>query len=190
MNEVKRVRTMQHVDAIAKTRRLLPTEADVISVLGMKGHKRKYRKNGSYTWTHDLRPNDHGKLTREASGVKELMSPFQKADVERHSALESTTPRERLRDGNGNIQYVEPHLVKTTVQRAGWHAHIKVGGSVKIERGDGGMLWRSIQGKWEPTGKLQLGIDGKECAKIGVQYDPDGNPWRWVRDDQQWEQVF
>lgn len=72
-----------HIRQGAINRTLLPTEADF---KGKKGYRRRYRKDGSYTWRYRFKPNENGKLTKEAVEVGERMRGFNVAEMERQSA--------------------------------------------------------------------------------------------------------
>lgn len=80
MKPTDRVATNADVKAIGKSNRLKPKESDLI---GKRGYKRHYREDGSYTWTYDYKPNDHGKPTREGAEAMELLRPSMRADAER-----------------------------------------------------------------------------------------------------------
>lgn len=70
---------------IGRTNALKPKESDFI---GKKGYRRYYRKDGSYSWRYKFAPNDgHGRLTKEATEVGEMMKPYQRADIERAAKL-------------------------------------------------------------------------------------------------------
>lgn len=72
-----------HLRQGAKNRDLLPTEADF---KGKKGYSRRYRKDGSYSWRYRFKPNENGRLTKEAQEVGALMHGFNLAEMERQSA--------------------------------------------------------------------------------------------------------
>ena len=170
-----RVMTESGVREIRDVTRKKPKEADLI---GKKGYKRTYRADGSYTWTYNFKPNDHGKVTRAGAEVAEMMKPFIAADTERHLRNTCNTPTVVLKDQDGKRQLVADHLAEAAVQRNGWRSGWRAGG-VRVERGPRGMLFRLVAGRWEPTGKVQLGFPGKVCPRRGIQYDPEGGLWRW-----------
>lgn len=98
------------------------TEKDVQAAFP-KTHKRQYRENGSYTWTNDIKTNDgHGKLTKECNQQIEMMSPFWRADTERHGKLQSRAERVALKDEAGSAHYVPAWKAEDTERRNGWRA--------------------------------------------------------------------
>lgn len=177
-----------------RVRKLAPTESEYV---GRPGYERKYREDGSYTWRYRFRPNEGGRLTREASEVGEHMAPFVQADAERHAKRQAKIPKVKLKDKDGRVRYLEPGLADATARKNGWSHAWDVGGN-RIEVGLEGMLWRLVAGQWEPTGRWCTSrpfghsprpkrgkADGSfKCS--GMLRDPDWNLWeargrKWVR---------
>ena len=169
--------TKREVDEKARIAKLKPTEAEFI---GRPGYSRKYRKNGSYKWKYDFTPNDgHGKLTREAEEVGDMMTPFNDAATEHQAAVQGRAPKAALRDASGTVQYVDPPIADATAARNGWRHHWRAGG-LQLERGlQGGQLFRRLSGGWEPTGRTEAAITGALADKSVIHISPDGKPWRW-----------
>ena len=173
----------QGLTDIGNCQRLKPKEEDVVSALGKKGHRRRYREDGSYEWNVSFKPNEGGKPTREFQAMCDLMKPFARADVARFSAMQAKLERATLKDADGKMQFVDAALADSTAQRNGWGHHWRAGGC-RIERGVGGMLWRWISHAegWSPTGRTCLGtpLSGSDLAdKREIQYDPEGTAWEW-----------
>lgn len=174
-------------------RNLCPTESDFA---GLPGYQKSRRGNGR--WRYQFQPNDgHGRLTRAGSEVQERMAPYQRAEVARQLTASAALERVELRDSNGQTHYVEAALADDTARRDGW-SHVGRHCGNPVERGPDGMLWKRLQGVWEPTGRWCTSEPwtqtfrpehGCRCGAMkcrGVQRDPDGQPWRglgteWVR---------
>lgn len=183
------VDAVQRVKDLRDTRKLLPTEKDFI---GRPGYERKYNRDGSgrYKWRFRFRPNVDGKWTKEGAEVLERMRPFWKKDNERHQKNEAKKERAAMRDRDGRVQYVDPHLADKAAERNGW-GHFTHRSRNVIETGPDGMLWKWLSGGWYPTGRWCLSTPysqknrpkgGKSDGSInfGVQHDPNGTPWRFV----------
>ena len=166
--------------------------------IGKRGHYRKYREDGSYTWGYRFQPNEGGRLTREARHVGEAEGPQIRAEAEYHSATQAGLPRVALKDAHGAVQYVDPGLAEATARRNGWNHAWRVGGN-RVEVGIDGMLFREIAGRWDPTGRWCIGTpndwskppkggrkDGSMICR-GIQRDPSGVPWRGIGDS--WEMI-
>jgi len=106
--------TPQAVRDRERVQRLKPKEDDfkgkkgyeryhVVEVGGQRVKVQGEAPDGSYKWAYHFKPNDHGKLTREAAEVGEMLRPFQRADIERvenmppSAALAESTERSRGR---------------------------------------------------------------------------------------------
>jgi hypothetical protein len=157
---------------IEKNNKLKPTESDF---KGKKGYKRTYRPDGSYEWSYSFTPNENGKKTKEAQEVGEALKPWQRAEVER-MARRPVKPKDKLRDQNGEIRLIDPAKADLTARKNGW-SHVWRAGGVPVESGVNGMLFRRNGNGWEPTGRLEAGVMGREAPTDQVQHDPDGNPW-------------
>lgn len=180
------VRLPQRVVDIAKCQQLLPKESQFI---GRKGYYRHYNKDGSYRWGFKYRPNVDGKTTKIGGEILDSMRPFMRADVARHQKLEAEKRRVAVRDGAGQIRMLEPHLAERARLEHGWGTPT-VRGASKLYDGEGGMLWRRRGDEWQPTGRRCLGrplFGSAFVSKLSVQYDPDGNPWRWIA--KKWRRV-
>lgn len=174
--------TPQEVAEVGRVERLKPTEADFT---GKPGHWRKYRADGTYEWGFKFRPNEDGKLTRDAEMVGEMFRPHNRAALEHQSLKKAAKPRETLRDGDGRVHFVDARLAPAAAARNGWHHHWRPRGN-PVERGRGGMLWRWA-GRWEPLGVRCLGtplFGRREVDEDSVQFDPDGEAWEHV--DGEW----
>lgn len=193
----QRTVTAEQVADIGRCQSKLPREADFI---GRKGYSRRYRPDGSYTWKWKFQQNDKGKRTRDGAEVLDRMTPFMKADTERHAKLQAKKERMRMRDRDGRVRLIEPALADRAAQTNGWSHVVSVSGS-RVEGGVDGMLWKWIGGRdgWKPLGRWCMGTPWTPASRpptgrrdgtmkpIGVQHDPDGNPWRWVADE--WRRV-
>lgn len=81
------------------------------------------RADGFYEWRIPYKTNDgHGRLTEEASRVQEMMTPFWRADTERHGKLQSREERVALKDEAGSAHYVPTYKAEDTERRNGWRA--------------------------------------------------------------------
>lgn len=166
--------TPEEVSDLRKANALRPKESDFI---GRPGYRRKYRPDGSYEWRYRFKPNDHGKLTREAHEVGEMLAPSMHADADRSAKRSGKTVRAALRDGDGKVRFVEHRLADQAAKRHGW-SHVWKSGGLIVKRGlRGDMLWRLVRDEWEPTGKSQVGVLAPEVPCEGVQTDPDGADW-------------
>lgn len=171
--------THEQVAEVGRCQRLLPKESDFI---GKKGYKRKYRPDGTYEWKYSYTTNHNGKLTKEAQEVIQMMTPFSKADTERHLKMQRTKPRATLRDHKGQLCQVDESMADQTARANKWHHHWRPRGN-RVEFGPDGMLFRCVGGDWEPLGVRCLGtpLRGKALVpRRGIQHDPDGDPWRWI----------
>jgi hypothetical protein len=173
--------THEQVAEVGRCQALLPREADVIAALGEKGHRRKYRPDGTYEWSHPYTTNVGGKLTREAQAVHELMRPFSAADTARHARNQQKVERVALRDRDGQVSYMEPALADATADSTGRRHVWKTRGN-PVERGAEGMLWKLVGGEWWPLGVRCLGTPLRGSARVprgAIQHDPSGLPWAW-----------
>ena len=119
------------VKAIGKVQALKPTEDQFV---GKQGYQRRYRKDGSYTWSYRWRPNINGVKTKEQKEVDALMQPFQRADSERVANLQGRRERIALRDSEGRRQYLEPDKLDHATRQNGWrHDWRGAGGMIKPE---------------------------------------------------------
>ncbi len=181
----ERVITTEQVAHKEKVREMLPDERAVYDN-NPKGHKRKYRADGNYSWTNTYKTNDHGKLTPEAEGAIRLMQPFVEADTARVGTIQEKLDRVRMVDSEGRVSFVEPAQANDSASRNGWRHFWRAGGLV-TRSGPDGMLFRLWRDEWEPTGRLEVGILGRECTRDGIQRDPDG--WSWWHDGEEWRRL-
>jgi len=187
---LERTVTPEQVKDIGRCQKLLPTEADF---KGRKGYWRRAKMvedesgkivpdpSGRYDWGFKFRPNVNGKFTSTGGEVLERMRPFMRADTERQqkNVSKQASPA-LLRDANGAVRPVAPGLADQAARRNGWTHVWSVSRNGRVESGVGGMLFRVGRFGWEATGRLQLGLSGKIAPLRLPQYDPDGNPWRWI----------
>lgn len=112
----------EYVEAIGRTRKLLPTESDF---KGKPGYWKKERPpsdpRGGYDWGFRHQPNEGGKLTRDGAMVKEMMAPFQNADAERMDKIQKRIPRVPQRDADGNVHYIDVVQADRVARENGWH---------------------------------------------------------------------
>jgi len=171
--------TTDQVADIGRCQSLLPREADFI---GRKGYSRRFREDGSYSWRYRFQQNDRGKRTAAGHEVLERMTPFMRADTERHAKIEAKKPRAVLRDKSGRRRLIDPALADRAARENGW-SHVSSGGASRVEGGVGGMLWKWLVREWWPLGVRCLGTPLKGSRRVSrkvIQYDPDGHPWRWI----------
>jgi hypothetical protein len=181
-----RVVTPQQVADIGRCQGLLPREADFV---GRKGYRRTTRPDGSYAWRYRFQQNVGGKRTRAGHEVLERMTPFIRADTERHAKLEAKRPRAALKDRDGGVRYLDPALADDAARRNGWSHNWRARGNT-VERGVDGMLFRCAAGAWEPLGVNCLGAPLRGTSHVprrGIQHDPSGRPWRWIAGE--WRRV-
>jgi hypothetical protein len=174
----ERTLTPAEVKEVGRVQRLKPKETDFI---GKPGYRRTYRPDGKYDWSYEFKANDNGKVTNEAREFGERLLPFQRADTERQSRLQSKVEKVRLKDQNGNTHYLDAALAGVGCPE-GWSHSWRPRGAT-VERGVTGMLWRRAPKGWEPLGVRCLGVPLSGRATVsprGIQRDPDGNPWRHV----------
>ncbi|MGQ0721020.1 MAG: hypothetical protein ACT4PE_05530 [Candidatus Eiseniibacteriota bacterium] len=131
-----------------------------------------------------LRPDGTPFLKREEQReLNNELRPFMSAESERARNLASRRPKGVvLRDKDGGRRIIHPALADSVARKNGWRSGERPRGN-RVERGEGGMLWRMVAGAWMPLGVRCLGRPLKGSARIprrGIQYDPDGRPWRWV----------
>lgn len=177
--------TLKQVNEKARIAKLKPTESDL---KGMAGYFERMRPDGKREWGCNFKPNDgHGKLTRDAQVIGEMMTPFNDAATEHQRHLQSAAPREALVDQGGSVHYVDPFQASSTAERNGWRPAWRAGGAI-VERGTRDMLFRWIAGGWYPLGVRCLGtpLTGKAAlSKKGLYHDPSGGSWRWI--DGEWD---
>jgi hypothetical protein len=107
----------------AKLNGLKATEKDVAAAFGESRIERKFRKNGSYSWRVKLNQNDgHGKVTADGHKMRELMTPWARADTERVAKVQGF-PGAYSGRGKGKC----------------------------IMRTFGNKLYRQVQGQWVPA---------------------------------------
>ena len=180
MNEVEV--TPQQVEDRKAALALRPKWKDLEGKPGFRKHYTDPVRPNYFEWTYDIKPNDgHGKPTREGAEMVEMLLPSIAADTERGLKLNARVPRSSLRDQDGNTQFVEAWRADETAARNGWGHRWRARGR-RVERGEGGMLWAWDRG-WMPLGVRCLGTPLVGSAKVsreGFQFDPDGNPWRWI----------
>jgi hypothetical protein len=104
-----------------------------------------------------------------------MRKPWQ-MDTERQNQLQAKRPLEELRDAGGKTQKVWNIHAEQVAKTKGLKPVWRVGGT-PLELGPEGMLWRRWRKSWEPTGRYQVGVLGELVPCIGVQHDPDGQPW-------------
>jgi hypothetical protein len=146
----------------AKVQALKPTEKDFAHVFGERRIKRRFRKDGGYSWSLPFTPNQRGKVTKDAHTVGEMMAPYHEAEQVRHGV------------GRPGDYGRSPHRART-----------------ELEHGPDGMLFRRFHGEadWQALGVRCLGTPIGGTADIplsGTQRDPEGNVWipkegRWQR---------
>lgn len=147
-------------------------------------------RTGKQEWVIDVRTHErNGDMTRAGKKLDSAMRPYMAARTEQGRSMTSLLPKPvALKDGNGVRRLVQPHLADETARKHGWGSGERLGGN-RVERGGGGMLWRLIHGHWEPLGVTCLSTPhiGHSVKPRGLQYDPDGHPWRFV--DARWRRV-
>lgn len=150
MNELGREVTRDAVDSLAACNRLLPREDD------FKGKPGYIPADDKNPWRYRYKLNDgHGKMTREAQEVGELLRPSSEAHTARHLSR-GPGPQAMLRDKDGGVRYVDPALASDTARERGW-SHAWRAGGCRVERGIDGELWRELpDGTREPTGRWCL----------------------------------
>jgi len=169
--------TQKDVNDKAAVQQKAMTEADFQSV-NPKGHRRVYRADGGYEWFNKWTPNDgHGKLTRASEAINEGMDPFDKADGERMSAMQSKIERGAMRDADGGVHYVEPGKMDDCALRNGWGRALRAGGLI-LKAGPDGMDFRLIRDEWEATGARLVRGERIPVPTTTIQRDPDGQPWQ------------
>lgn len=113
--------------------------------------KRKYRENGSYTWKLDIKTNDgYGNHTKDNQKIIDMMSPFWRADQERHGKLQARAERVALKDESGSAHFVPIERADDTAKRNGWRWRMPIRGQV-VMRTFGGKLYRCVEGEWVPA---------------------------------------
>ena len=179
--------TSEQVAEIGRVQRLKPKESDLI---GKRGYRREYREDGSYEWRYRFKTNDRGRPTKQALEVGEMMRPFQVADAERHLKNQAREERVALRDRDGHSHFLDPALADQTARQNGWSHRWRARGAA-VECGTGGMMWRRARTGWEPLGVRCFGTPlfggSARVSRRGLQWDPDGAPWRW--NGTQWVEV-
>lgn len=187
MSALRREVTAEQVAEMARCQALLPREAEYV---GRKGYRRKYRPDGTYEWRYRFQQNDgsptNTKRTAEGHQVLERMRPFMRADTERQAKLQKQQQIETMKDRDGQMRLVPAGLTDQAARRNGW-SHVWRARGNRVETGAGGMLFRLLRcdgGGWEPLGVHCLGTPlrggSATVPRRGIQYDPDGNPWRWI----------
>ena len=147
--------------------KLKPKESDF---MGKKGYRRKYNPDGSYQWRYRFKPNDGRKATREFNETVEMMRPFSRAAVELSSREQAKQPKVAMRDLNGNVQNIAPHLADK-VARGGWrHAFMGRGTVTMVARA--GVLWKMTRSGWRMVQAPK--------KREGLLSDPAGELWRHV----------
>lgn len=139
--------TQERVAEKAKVERLNMTEADA-EAINPSGHKRTYRADGSYEWSNTWTPNDgHGNLTPTMNAISERIAPYIEAERSRQTAIQERIERVQLKDGDGRVQYVEPHMADATAARNGWR-HRWTGRATRTFRNG---VWYVRDGReWRP----------------------------------------
>lgn len=125
-----------------------------------------------------LREGDN--RTRAGNIFREMYEPLYKARGE-ISANRPMPTFDVARDAAGGLRY----LREGQQPQPGWKPRVTYA-RARVERGDGGMLWRQVGGEWMPLGVHCLGTPIKGSARIprrGIQYSPDGVPYVWRRAD-------
>ena len=184
--------TQKDVNDKAAVQQKAMTEADFQSV-NPKGHRRFHTvedalgnaheipgpdASGHYKWANAFVPNDgHGKLTRMSEAINEGMDPFDKADGERMSAMQSKVERGAMRDADGGVHYVEPGKMDDCASRNGWGHAWRAGGLI-LKAGPDGMDFRLIRDEWEATGIRLVRGERIPVPTTTIQRDPDGQPWQ------------
>jgi len=182
--------TESQAKAMRKARKLAPTKDDIKREFP-KGYYEKLDEHGKRVWGAKVRTFDeNGHKTREGAALEAMMNPFMKAEAERGRARPKPFETTRMRDRDGGLREVPVHLAETAALKNGWSGVMRPQGN-RVERGAGGMLWRLIHGEWMPLGVTCLGtplFGGDPNVPVrGLQYDPDGAPWRGIRGE--WRRV-
>jgi len=135
--------------------------------------------NGRFQYAYEFKPNEGGKLTREAHEALEWMKPATDEGLRRSMSQQTARDRVRLRDTDGRSRIIDAALAEQTARRNGW-SHVWRAGGLTVESGvEGDMLWRQVADGWEPTGRKTVGVLGEPADVTVVQFDPDGEPWTW-----------
>lgn len=116
---------------------------------------------------------------KKAKGVfNEMYAPVYRAKAQ--MAAERPMPNfDVARDATGGLRYLQAGQAP----QPGWKPRVTYA-RARVERGDGGMLWRQLGGDWMPLGVHCLGTPISGSARVprrGVQYSPDGLPHVWRR---------
>ena len=186
---MNRTLTRAHIEEGAKNRELLPLMSEFKGRPGYKEQAAKVWRTGvgfvdGYETRYSFPPNRDGKLTKQASEVGEAMAPFNRAELERQARLQHALPKVRLK-GHGGFQYVDPDQADAVARRNGWRHERMPGRRCQVERGPQDMLFQRRLGSrdWAPLGVRCLGTPLRGTRKVsrrGVQFDPDGRPWRFM----------
>ena len=185
--------TQADVNNVAKTQALKMTESD-FKAINPKGHKRKYRADGTYEWCNSWKSNEGGKRTKTTEAISEGMAPFIAQDNERFSALQERMPRVAMRDAQGGTHFVEPGRADAAARTNGWGHTFRVARVIK-KAGPDGMLFTLFKDEWVPSGRWCAGephafsrrpehgnADGTMSTKERYE-DPDGRYWRFIKDE-------
>jgi hypothetical protein len=167
-----------------KVRKLAPDRAELNRMFPGCEHVEKNERTGRSEWVIDVTTHErNGTMTRHGKKLASEMAPFMKAKTEQGRSLASRLPAPvALKDDSGIRRYVQPHLVDEAVRRNGWRSGESWRGGHRVERGSPDMLYRLIHGEWEPLGVTCLSrpFVGSSVNARGLQYDPDGHPWRVI----------
>lgn len=189
----KRVLTQQDVAEKAKVQKLQMTEADY-KAINPQGHRQTPKPGGGYTWRNNWTTNEGGKITNVQGAINERMQKFDEADGARMASLMGRVERVPMLDARGAVNYVEPAQADHCALSNGWGHAWRAGGLV-TRSGPDSMIFRLVRDEWSPTGRWCLGVphdyakppkhgNADGTMKPGRFYaDPDGNLWRYVRDE-------
>jgi len=112
--------TKDQLKEIGRVQALKPKVTDFEGLPGFKFSEEK-RPDGGTDVVASFPPNDgHGKLSRQAVIVQEAMTPFMRADTERHLRNQQMVERVALKDEAGSAHYIEPHRAEEVERRNGW----------------------------------------------------------------------
>lgn len=182
--------TRADLRARQRVRKLAPDRAELNRMFPGAERIETDKRTGKSEWVVDVKTHDsNGEMTRDGKKLDSAMRGYMKAKTEQGRALTGLLPTPvAVKDGDGVRRYIQPHLADEAARKHGWSSGDRPGGN-RVERGPGGMLFRLLHGKWEPLGVTCLSTPhvGRSVKPRGLQYDPDGHPWRKV--EGRWRRV-
>lgn len=193
MNEAapRKVRVGADLARLIKSRKLAPTIPELRDAFPQH-YREEVRPDGSREAIIDVPNHVNGVRTKDGLKLEEIYRPYIRSETSRARARKPR-PKIAVIDRTGARLELEPHVLNNLqAQGVPFRPVLKTGGMSQVRAGRGGMLFRYFGGSWMPTGRwclskpwLQAGRpehgrrDGSMRPK-GLQYDPDGEPWRYV----------